>query len=160
MGADALRAIYIATARAEDAEMQARIAEHRRTRPSHWRTVEEPLEIAGAVERHSNECDFLLLDCLTLWLSNFCWEHRDKPEHEIEKAALVEVARVAGTTAEAHLVLVSNEVGCGLVPESPLGRFFRDVQGRINQEVARRAEQVFHIVAGIAVPIKQPEKRR
>lgn len=159
LGAGAHRAIYIATARAEDAEMEARIAEHRRTRPAHWRTVEAPLDIAGAVERHSNQCDFLLLDCLTLWLSNFCWEHRETPEHEIEGASMAQAARVAGTAAEAHIVLVTNEVGCGLVPETPLGRFFRDLQGRMNQEAARLAGQVFHVVAGIAVPIKQPETR-
>jgi adenosylcobinamide kinase / adenosylcobinamide-phosphate guanylyltransferase len=160
LGASAQRVFFIATANADDAEMEARIAEHRRGRPSHWCTVEAPLEIAAAVDRVRGQCDFLLLDCLTVWLSNFCWQHRDKPERDIETAALLEVARVAGTTAEGHVVLVSNEVGCGLVPESPLGRFFRDLQGRVNQEAARLADQVFHVVAGIAVPIKRPEKGR
>jgi adenosylcobinamide kinase / adenosylcobinamide-phosphate guanylyltransferase len=157
LGTGAQRALYIATARAEDAEMEARIAEHRRMRPADWCTVEAPVEIAEAVERHRSQCDFLLLDCLTVWLSNFCWEHREKAEHDIETDSLTEIARVAGAAAEAHVVLVSNEVGCGLVPESPLGRFFRDLQGRVNQEAARLADQVFHVVAGIAVPIKRPE---
>ena len=160
LGARAQRVLYIATARAEDAEMEARIAEHRRSRPPHWCTVEAPLELAAAVDRHRSACDFLLVDCLTVWLSNFCWEHREKNELDIETASLMEVGRVAGAGAESDIVLVSNEVGCGLVPETPLGRFFRDLHGRVNQEAARLSDQVFHMVAGIAVPIKQPEKGR
>jgi adenosylcobinamide kinase/adenosylcobinamide-phosphate guanylyltransferase len=159
LGASYRRAFYIATARPEDAEMEARIAEHRRQRPAHWCTIEAPLEIAAVVERHRGECDFLLLDCLTVWLSNFCWEHREKPERDIETTALMEIARVAATATEAHLVFVTNEVGCALVPDTPLGRFFRDLQGRINQEVARVADQVFFVVAGIPMAIKQSEKR-
>jgi adenosylcobinamide kinase/adenosylcobinamide-phosphate guanylyltransferase len=160
LGNGAHRAIYIATARAEDAEMEARIAAHRRMRPADWHTVEAPVEIGEIMERHRGQCDFLLLDCLTVWLSNFCWEHREKAEHDIEAASLTEIARVAGTAAEAHVVLVTNEVGCGLVPESALGRFFRDLQGRVNQEAARLADQVFHVVAGIAVSIKRPKESR
>jgi adenosylcobinamide kinase/adenosylcobinamide-phosphate guanylyltransferase len=160
IGATARRALYIATARAEDAEMEARIAEHRRHRPAHWCTVEAPLQIADAVEHHCSECDFVLLDCLTVWLSNYCWQHRDKPEREIETAAFAEVARLAAAATEAHVVIVTNEVGCGIVPENPLGRFFRDLHGRVNQEAARLASQVFLVVAGIPVSIKQPETCR
>jgi len=160
LGATARRAFYIATARAEDAEMEARIAEHRRHRPAHWFTIEAPLEIADAVERLRSECDFLLLDCLTVWLSNHCWQHRDRPEEEIETAALAEVERLAATATEAHVVIVTNEVGCGIVPETPIGRFFRDLQGRINQEAARLADQVILVVAGLPMIIKQPEARR
>src|SRR5260370_9707297 len=76
LGATAERVVYIATARVEDAEMAARIALHRQTRPAHWTTIEEPLEIGSAIEQHSTPCDFLLLDWLTLWLRNFCWAHR------------------------------------------------------------------------------------
>jgi len=160
LGATARRAFYIATARREDAEMDARIAEHRRMRPAHWCTIEVPLDIGDAVERHRLQCDFLLLDCLTVWLSNFCWEHRARPERDIETAALTEVARTAATAAEAHVVLVSNEVGGGLVPETTLGRFFRDLQGRVNQEAARLADEVFLVVAGIPLAIKRTEKSR
>jgi adenosylcobinamide kinase/adenosylcobinamide-phosphate guanylyltransferase len=160
LGATATRVVYIATARVEDAEMAARIAQHRQTRPGHWETVEEALEIGHAVERHSH-CDLLLLDCLTLWLSNFCWEHRDMAEASIQAAALCEVARVAAASrASSHVVLVTNEVGCGLVPDSPVGRSFRDLQGWVNQEVARSADWVYHVVAGIPVAIKRPEASR
>src|SRR5260370_19128024 len=157
LGATAERVVYVASARVEDAEMAARIAQHRHTRPAHWETVEEPLEIGGAVERHSAHCDFLLLDCLTLWLSNFCWEHREIGEANIQAATFQEVARVAAASSESHVVLVTNEVGCGLVPESPVGRSFRGLQGWVNQEGARSADWVHHVVAGIPVAIKRPE---
>jgi adenosylcobinamide kinase/adenosylcobinamide-phosphate guanylyltransferase len=160
LGANARRAFYIATARAEDAEMEARIAEHRRQRPPHWCTIEAPLAIADAVERYCGECEFLLLDCLTVWLSNFCWEHREESQSDIETAALREVRRVAEVASESQIVIVTNEVGGGLVPETALGRFFRDLQGRVNQEAARLADRVFLVVAGIPVTIKQPEERR
>jgi adenosylcobinamide kinase/adenosylcobinamide-phosphate guanylyltransferase len=155
LGANAGRAVYIATARSEDAEMDARIAQHRLDRPAHWLTVEEPLEIGSAVERHAPHCDFLLIDCLTLWLSKYCWEHRDKAQPVIQSAALLELARIVAAT-NCSVVAVTNEVGCGLVPESALGRFFRDLQGRVNQEVASAADWVHHVVAGIPVAIKQP----
>lgn len=160
LGANEQRAVYIGTARPEDAEMEVRIAQHRRQRPAHWCTVEAPLAIGDAVERHGRECDFLLLDCLTVWLSNFCWEHREKSQSDIETAALCEIGRVASAATEAHIVIVTNEVGGGLVPETALGRFFRDLQGRVNQEAARMADRVFLVVAGIPVTIKQPEDRR
>jgi adenosylcobinamide kinase/adenosylcobinamide-phosphate guanylyltransferase len=156
LGLGAQHVVYLATARCEDAEMAARIARHRADRPAYWVVIEEPLEIASAVERHASECSFLLLDCLTLWLSNFCWEHRGMAEAGIHSAALREVARVAKAANASHVVLVTNEVGCGLVPESPLGRFFRDLQGWVNQDAARLADWVHHVVAGIPVTIKQP----
>ncbi len=157
LGETAERVVYIATARVEDAEMAARIAQHRQTRPAHWTTIEEPLEISSAIERHSADCDFLLLDCLTLWLSNFCWDHREIGEANIQAAAFQEVARVAAASAASKVVLVTNEVGCGLVPESPVGRSFRDLQGWVNQEAARSADWVYHVVAGIPAVIKRPE---
>ena len=160
LGATVRRAFYIATARAEDAEMEARIARHRQQRPAHWCTIEAPLDIAEAVDRCRGTCNFVLLDCLTVWLSNYCWQHREKSELDIETAALVEVARVATTAIDAHVVIVTNELGCGIVPETPLGRFFRDLQGRINQEAARLADQVILVVAGLPMTIKQPETRR
>jgi adenosylcobinamide kinase / adenosylcobinamide-phosphate guanylyltransferase len=149
--------VYLATARAEDSEMVARIARHRDARPAHWVTIEEPIEIGSALERYGAQCDFLLLDCLTVWLSNLCWEHRNGGEAEAEAAAFRELARVAAAAARSNVVLVTNEVGCGLVPETPLGRSFRDLQGWVNQEAARSADWVYHVVAGIAIPIKRPE---
>ena len=147
---------YIATARSEDAEMAARIARHRQDRPAHWTVIEEPLEIGGTVARLAREYEFILLDCLTLWLSNFCFEHRNLAEATIAETALQEVARVAAGSHDSQLVVVSNELGCGLVPETRLGRFFRDLHGQMNQEIAPWAEWVYHLVAGISVAIKRP----
>ena len=151
---------YIATCRAEDAEMAERIAQHQQHRPARWTTIEAPVEIAGAVARNAPHYEVLLLDCLTIWLSNFCFDHRDMARAELQGAAMHEVAGVVKAAAETHLVMVTNEVGCGLVPESPVGRLFRDVHGWINQEAARQADWVYHLVAGIAVAIKRPEVRR
>jgi len=151
---------YIATCRPEDAEMAERIAQHRRDRPPHWLTIEAPLEIAGAVERNAPHYELLVLDCLTIWLSNFSYEWRESPPAELRSAALNEVSRAIAAAGETHLVIVTNEVGCGLVPESPVGRLFRDLHGWVNQETARSADWVYHLVAGIAVAIKRPEGAR
>ena len=154
------RVAYLATSRCEDSEMAERVARHRHDRPSHWVTVEEPLEIAKAVERLSADREFILLDCLTIWLSNLSWEHRESAAENLRQAASQEVARLIAGAANAHLVLVTNELGCGLVPESPVGRLFRDLHGWMNQDVARSADWVYHLVAGIAVPIKRPGEGR
>lgn len=154
------RVAYIATARPSDEEMAARIARHQAQRPAHWVTIEEALDIAGAAERCASDCRFILLDCLTVWLSNFFWEHRQSAEPELHAAASRELQRLLAAAAGRHLVIVTNELGCGLVPESPVGRSFRDIHGWLNQDAARAADWVYHLVAGIAVPIKQPEARR
>ena len=153
------RVVYLATSRAEDSEMAERIRRHRADRPATWITVEEPLAIAAAVEREAANCDIVLLDCLTLWLSNFCWEHRDTPQADLEIAVRAEMASLAATAAASHVVAVTNEVGCGLVPDSPVGRLFRDLQGFLNQQVACAADWVYHVVAGIPVTIKKPVGR-
>jgi len=150
------RVVYLATARAEDPEMSARIERHRAARPAHWLTVEEPLEISSAVEHHAAVSDYILVDCLTLWLSNLCWQQRDAAPEAVENYAFREIARFIASSAAGHVVAVTNEVGSGIVPETPLGRFFRDLHGLINQEAARSADWVYHMVAGIAVTIKQP----
>jgi adenosylcobinamide kinase / adenosylcobinamide-phosphate guanylyltransferase len=155
----AARVAIIVTAREEDAEMSARIAAHRMHRPPGWLTVEAPLEIASAAACHASGHDVLVLDCLTLWLSNFCFEHRAETEECVRAAALSEVRRLIAASPPTHLVVVSNEVGYGLVPETPVGRFFRDLQGWVNQDVAAAAEWVYHVVAGIPVPIKRPEAK-
>ena len=157
LGASARRPLYLATATAEDEEMVARIQRHRSERDARWTTLEESLEIGAAIERQTPEHDFILLDCLTLWLSNFAWTRRECSEQQIHSAAIAEIARVAAASAPSHVVLVTNEVGCGLVPESKVSRSFRDLQGWVNQEAARLADSVFLVTAGIAIPIKRPE---
>ncbi|HJM48261.1 MAG TPA: bifunctional adenosylcobinamide kinase/adenosylcobinamide-phosphate guanylyltransferase [Alphaproteobacteria bacterium] len=139
--------IYLATAEAGDAEMQARIRHHRERRGEAWMTVEEPLELAAALVREAQGGRAVLVDCLTLWLSNITLAERDI---EAEAAALIAaLGRCAGP-----IVLVSNEVGQGIVPENPLARRFRDDAGRLHQEVARVADRVVLVTAGLAQILK------
>ncbi|MEN3949984.1 bifunctional adenosylcobinamide kinase/adenosylcobinamide-phosphate guanylyltransferase [Iodidimonas sp. SYSU 1G8] len=139
--------IYLATAEARDGEMTDRIARHRAERGPHWRTVEEPLELAQVLRRETRPERALLVDCLTLWLSNLMEAGRDI---EAETRRLVQ----ALADCPGRVILVSNEVGLGLVPETPLGRAFRDAQGRLNQAVAARVSTVEFIAAGLPLRLK------
>jgi adenosylcobinamide kinase/adenosylcobinamide-phosphate guanylyltransferase len=150
------RVAYIASARIEDDEMRARVERHRRDRPADWTTIEEPLALADAVRRGLREADCVVVDCLTVWLSNFCWEGRHRPAAEIESAALEEIDKLAAASAGREMVLISNEVGLGIVPESPVGRLFRDLQGLVNQRAAAAADRVFLTMAGIPLRVKPP----
>ena len=145
--AAARAATYIATAEAGDAEMAARIAEHRRRRGVFWHTVEEPLDLASAIRAHADPARPILVDCLTLWLSNLLLAER-VIEHESETLC------AALRDASGPVVLVANEVGLGLVPETPLGRVFRDAAGRLNQAVAALADRVVFIAAGLPLVLK------
>jgi len=138
--------IYVATAEAGDEEMAARIKAHRARRGAYWRTVETPTDIAAALS--AREKAPILIDCLTLWLSNLLLA-----EANIE----AEIARLERALAApgAAVVLVANEVGAGIVPEHPLGRRFRDWQGILNQRIAARADRVVLMVAGLPVAVKQ-----
>lgn len=146
--------LYAATAQPGDAEMAARVEMHRARRPAHWRTVEEPLMVADAVAPHLPEVDTVLLDCMTLWASNILIAENDLGRAqerllaEIER--LVESCRRHGVL----LLVVSNEVGQGVVPAYPLGRQFRDLLGRANQALARHADAVLYFVAGLPVELK------
>jgi adenosylcobinamide kinase/adenosylcobinamide-phosphate guanylyltransferase len=144
--------IYLATAEAGDDEMAERIRTHRARRGPSWTTVEEPLELAAALARHAAADRPVLVDCLTLWLSNLMGAGRDVARERGELVAAL--AAVPGP-----VVLVSNEVGLGLVPETPLGRAFRDEAGRLNQAVAAVAERVIFVAAGIPLTLKQEERR-
>jgi adenosylcobinamide kinase/adenosylcobinamide-phosphate guanylyltransferase len=160
--------IYIATASsgadADDHKMHERIARHRADRPAEWQTVEEPLNLSRAVREAPVEA-ILLIDCITLWISNLMWEFREKPAAEQEKLILAKVddlidaARLRaeksiaiGTAGE--VVIVSNEVGGGLVPEHPVARAFRDLQGFANQRPAQAADNVDFIIAGLPLRLK------
>ncbi len=148
---------YIATLAPEDDEMRARVARHRADRPSNWTTIEEPLDIAAAAEHCCACCDFILLDCLTVWLSNLCASRPEDSDDALRARSAGEFERFVAAAAKRNCVMVSNEVGCGLVPTNRLGRVFRDLQGWLNQDAARAADFVYHVVAGIPVAIKRPE---
>ncbi len=154
LGGDCL---YIATAvgQAErDSEMAARIAEHKARRGAHWRTIEEPLDLAGVLRREARAERPILVDCLTLWLSNLMAKERDI---DAEIAGLVKLlSGESGPDLAGPVVFVSNEVGHGIVPMHPLARDFRDHAGRLHQAVAAVADSVVLMVAGIPMIVKAP----
>lgn len=142
--------IYLATGEAKDAEMAARIEEHKQRRGPGWETVEEPLDIAGALKAHSDRQKPVLVDCLTLWMSNLMAAGRDA-EHEVQ--ALVDC--LGGLPGP--VVLVSNEVGMGIVPDNALARAYMDNAGRMNQAVAAAAQRVVSVTAGLPRVLKDAE---
>ena len=152
--------VYIATARAGDGEMTSRIAQHRRQRPAAWLTVEEPLALADAVLRYSAPQRLVLVDCLTLWLSNLMFSGATEfPEvGEIALPALFHAQRRqlldALERVDGDLVLVSNEVGMGIVPYGAISRSFTDESGRLNQAVAAACDHVVLIAAGLPLVLK------
>lgn len=154
--------LYIATAEAGDGEMAARIENHRRSRPAHWRTLEAPLNVGAALAAVQLEPrpQVLLLDCLTLLISNLVLKLENQPLATVEQAALAEVDDLvaAQRQLDAPLLVVSNEVGLGLVPPYPLGRVYRDALGRANQHLAAQAEQVLFMVAGLPMTVKNEVK--
>ncbi|MFV0490775.1 MAG: bifunctional adenosylcobinamide kinase/adenosylcobinamide-phosphate guanylyltransferase [Pseudorhodobacter sp.] len=138
--------VYIATAEARDAEIRNRIKAHRRMRGDGWRTLEAPRDLSGALaEVNANEA--VLIDCMTFWLSNLMLAGAD-PEAEVQGlfAAL--------STCGAPVTLVSNELGWSIVPENALARRFRDVHGRLNQELATRADRVAVVISGLPLWLK------
>ncbi|ODA68270.1 Bifunctional adenosylcobalamin biosynthesis protein CobP [Methyloligella halotolerans] len=139
---------YVATAEARDEEMETRLEAHRARRGAEWRTVEAPLYLVAAIEEAGDAP--LLIDCLTLWLTNAMLAERDL---ENETEALLG----ALGAARGPVIAVSNEVGLGIVPETPLGRRFRDAQGILNQRVAACADRVVLMTAGIPLTVKPQE---
>ncbi|WP_435050896.1 bifunctional adenosylcobinamide kinase/adenosylcobinamide-phosphate guanylyltransferase [Desulfoscipio gibsoniae] len=151
--------IYVATAGVHDDEMAERVKQHRLRRPDGWRTVEETHMLAGVLlSLHPGAV--VLIDCLTLWMSNLLLDDHiprpgagisEKENYIIAQAReIVDVARDKQLT----LVMVSNEVGCGLVPEHELGRVYRDIAGRVNQLLAELSDRVFYVVAGMPLELK------
>lgn len=135
------RLVYVATAEALDEEMAARIARHKSERGDEFITVEEPLDLAGAIR--SLACDAIVIDCLTLWLSNSIGMD-DKTDETIATAL----------QSTADVIVVTNEVGCGIVPENALAREFRDRAGRMNQRFAEAANEIYWMVFGQALRVK------
>lgn len=141
--------IYIATACRldDDPDWQQRIERHRQRRPEQWRTIESPYDLPRTIRGAATEHTLLLIDCLTVWLSNLM-----VAEHPVaaQQAALLQAVE----QAPGRLILVSNEVGMGIVPDHPLGRRFRDAQGVLNQSVAATCDRVELVIAGLPFRLK------
>ena len=154
MARDGGRVLFIATAEALDEAMRRRIASHRRYRPDQWDTLEEPIHVGDAVRPLIGRYDTFVLDCLTLWVSNLLLA--DEQASDAESTILDTVRRLLDLidTAGGRWILVSNEVGQGIVPASSLGREYRDALGRVNQLVASRADKAYLMVAGLALELK------
>jgi adenosylcobinamide kinase/adenosylcobinamide-phosphate guanylyltransferase len=139
--------IFVATAEAGDEEMRHRIESHRRERSNDWSTVEVSTDLSGAIAEHARADTILLVDCVTLWLSNVM-----AADGDVDAALAGLTASIAN--ASGGLVFVSNEIGLGLVPETALGREFRDLQGRANQQIAAACDLVIFVAAGLPLQLK------
>jgi adenosylcobinamide kinase/adenosylcobinamide-phosphate guanylyltransferase len=144
--------LYIATCVPQDDEMRRRVECHQKERGTGWQTLEVPLDLPSAIDTHAAENTLVLVDCLTLWISNLMlegdWQQPQEADAPIRRL-IRSLRRPRGP-----IVLVSNEVGTGIVPENPLARLYRDVAGAMNQKVAETATRVVWTVAGIPVTIK------
>lgn len=155
-----LEVVYVATSEVRDEEMALRVKKHRDRRPAHWRTVEEPLAPEEEISKVAGPSKIILFDCITLWVSNLLLHRKlpypgagtdEKEKYILKKIEkLLELLRSNNTSA----ILVSNEVGWGIVPENYLARTYRDIIGRVNQLCARYASRVYLTVAGLPVEIK------
>ncbi len=141
---------FIATCIPYDEEMKKRVARHQAERSSNWITHEIPVDISEAIDRISSEADLILVDCLTLWINNLFMEQLD----DVNIMGYVKKLVQSLSNAKCPIILVSNEVGAGIVPENDLARHYRDVAGLVNQKIAACADQVIWTVAGIPVKIK------
>ncbi|MFB0545873.1 MAG: bifunctional adenosylcobinamide kinase/adenosylcobinamide-phosphate guanylyltransferase [Anaerolineae bacterium] len=151
------RVLYVATAAALDEEMRRRIEAHKTKRPYTWRTMEAPLGVGAAISAMAQEDEVILLDCLTLLVSNALLEGgQEGPFDEAQTRVRTEVEGLleAYQTLSGSMIIVSNEVGLGLVPSYPLGRAYRDLLGWANQWLAREADEVYFMVAGIHIELK------
>lgn len=145
---------FIATCQALDKEMEKRISLHKKTRPAHWRTFEESRNVSLLLKKIGGKFEVIIIDCLTLLVSNLLLDGFEESNirHEIRKISLVL------KKSKADAIIVSNEVGLGIVPGNPLGRDFRDIAGKMNQAIAKESSEVFFMVSGLPVKIKGEEK--
>ena len=154
------RVLFVATAEPLDEEMGARIKAHKRSRSPTWRTLEAPTDVAQAVRRKIDDAEVVIIDCMTLLVSNLMGTE-DVAAETLEKKVTAELKELVAfvKTTKAHFIIVSNEVGLGLVPPYPAGRVYRDALGMANQMLARNADEVYFMVAGIPIELKKGESK-
>ena len=150
------RKAYVATAQILDEEMKKRVAEHRSRRPEDWQTLEISSGLSAAFPAVLEQADAVLVDCLTLYLSNYLFAHETAGDEEILQGALQEMENIIGAvrqTTDKTVIFVTNELGCGIVPMSHISRLYRDVVGKVNQYAAGQADEVYWTVCGIPVEL-------
>ena len=148
------RVLFLATAQPGDMEMEARIRDHRQSRPADWDTLEEPIDPVSVLVSALEHYDTVLLDCLTMWVSNLLLARRDGGPADMDIAAKVHSLLELYEAHEVSLIVVSNEVGLGLVSATELGRLYADWLGRANQIMASRADEVYFVAAGLSLKLK------
>ncbi len=154
LAAGSNRVLFLATAEAGDIEMAARIEAHKQSRPAQWDTLEEPLELAAALSTVAGTFDIVILECLTLWLSNLMLNKPETSEAKVDIPSRVHELMETYGNGSASWIIVSNEVGLGVIPPTRLGRDFADELGRANQQIAAEADFVYFMAAGLPLQIK------
>jgi adenosyl cobinamide kinase/adenosyl cobinamide phosphate guanylyltransferase len=150
--------VFLATAQPLDEEMKIRIEKHRRSRPPDWGVIEEPVEVPGALSRALLGAGTVIIDCLTLWISNLLCADNGFGEEEAEQHAQALVAQASSSGAA--VIVITNEVGSGVVPVNHLARRFCDCAGRANQVIARAADEVYLMVSGMPIQIPHGERKQ
>ena len=148
------KVLFVATGGAIDEEMRSRIEEHKKSRPRTWHTLEAPVKLGERIPEQIGDADVVIIDCITMLISNLLLGEEDDRYKEEQITTEIDQLIECMDKLEVIFILVSNEVGLGLVPESRLGRFYRDLLGRANQLLAQRADEVYVMVAGIPVEVK------
>ncbi len=150
---------YIATAIAADQEMAERIRRHQQDRPTNWHVVEAPFALAKAIEQHNHPDSCLIIDCLTLWLSNLLHDAEGTPDPLAHIEPQIAAFEQALINAKGRILIVSNEVGLGIIPLGELTRRFVDEAGRLNQRLAKLADRVLFVAAGLPLVLKESPER-
>ena len=154
LAAQGEQVLYLATAQPGDADMATRIQGHRESRPSSWDTLEEPLDIIAALTPVVDRYDAVIFECLTLWVSNLMLSGPSGSDSDADVTSRVEGVLGLYERGVASWIVVSNEVGLGVIPATELGRRYADVLGRVNQQVAAFADEVYFMAAGLPLPLK------
>jgi adenosylcobinamide kinase/adenosylcobinamide-phosphate guanylyltransferase len=155
------KVLFVATATAGDKDMRLRIAKHKKDRPSNWRTLEAATEIGIQIEANAGDAELIIIDCITMLVNNIFSRYDERQFDTIsnavlEKAVITEIKQLQKCLkkVDASFLIISNEVGLGLVPDNRMGRLYRDILGRANQMLAQTADEVFLLVAGIPMRVK------
>lgn len=145
---------YLATAEPIDDEMRSRIATHKAERPDSWQTIEEPLHLAGALEREAGLGSTVIVDCVTVWLGNMLDHHANASAEDLHAAVITEIDRLEQVAEQLNLIAISNEVGSGIVPADSATRLYRDLLGEVNQRLAALSDFAILMVSGLPMALR------